>query len=171
MESSGATSHDAEPGRRTQAAEVTRRVMRSNRGRDTKPEMLLRRALHRRGVRYRLHAADVFGRPDLVIRRLRLAVFVDGDFWHGNRWRLRGLSSLADDFHRNRDFWVEKITRNMDRDRRVNERLTSQGWKVVRIWESEVLADVELAADRVQQEIHESREARSDEVVDPRSHR
>lgn len=83
--------------------------MRSNKGRDTRPELILRRALHRRGVRYRLHAADVTGRPDLVIRKYRLAVSIDGHFWHGKRWKLRGLARLDDDFPTNTQFWVDKI--------------------------------------------------------------
>lgn len=131
--------------------------MQSNRSRDTKPELLLRRELHRRGVRYRLHATDVCGRPDLVIRTLRVAVFVDGDFWHGNRWRLRGLARLEDDFHNNRDFWVAKIRRNVQRDREVNERLAEEGWTVVRVWENEILADVGRVADRVQEAIRAAR--------------
>jgi DNA mismatch endonuclease (patch repair protein) len=131
--------------------------MQSNRGRDTKPELVLRSELHRRGVRYRLHARDVAGRPDLVIRSLRLAVFVDGDFWHGNRWRLRGLRSLADDFPSNTDWWVAKITRNIERDREVSQRLTSEGWTVLRLWESDVLRDVAAAADKVQEAVRSAR--------------
>lgn len=144
---------------RRQPADVTRRVMQANRSRDTKPELLLRSELHRRGVRYRLHAADVPGRPDLVIRALNLAIFVDGDFWHGNRWRLRGLDRLEDDFHSNQDFWVAKIQRNVQRDREVDERLADEGWTVLRIWETEVLADVGAVADRVQEAIRAARGA------------
>ncbi|CAN5736113.1 MAG: very short patch repair endonuclease [Euzebyales bacterium] len=133
--------------------------MRSNRAKDTKPELALRRALHARGLRYRLHAADVPGRPDLVIRSLRLAVFIDGDFWHGNRWRLRGLARLEDDFHSNRAFWVAKITRNVERDRAVNERLAADDWTVVRVWESDVLRDVDRVADLVEEAIRSARAA------------
>lgn len=139
--------------RRRQDPEHTRKVMRANRARDTKPELRLRRELHRRGVRYRLHADDLPGRPDLVIRRLRLAVFVDGDFWHGNRWRLRGLSCLEDDIASNHAYWVPKIRRNMQRDQEVTQRLKAKGWTVVRLWESDVNADLEATADRVEQVI------------------
>lgn len=143
--------------RRRQERAHTRRVMRANRGRDTQPELLLRRELHARGVRYRVHARDVLGRPDLVIRRLKLAVFVDGDFWHGNRWRLRGLSSLEEDIASNHAYWVPKITRNIERDQRVSAALADAGWTVVRIWESDVREDVAAAADRVQEAIHAAR--------------
>src|SRR5690606_26344398 len=101
------------------------------------------------GLRYRLHAKDVLGTPDIVIRRRRLAVFVDGDMWHGNAWRLRGLPNLASMFPNRTEWWVAKIERNMQRDREVTERLRADGWTVVRIWESDVIADVHAAADRV----------------------
>lgn len=142
---------------RYQPPELTRRVMQSNRSGNTKPELVLRRELHRRGIRYRLHARDVFGKPDLVVRKLRVAVFVDGDFWHGNRWRLRGLARLEEDFHKNREWWVAKIRRNVDRDREVDGRLADDGWTVLRVWESDVLADVAAAADRVQEAIRHAR--------------
>lgn len=128
---------------------VTSRIMRSVRDRDSKAELLLRSTLHRRGVRFRLHASDITGRPDVVIRSLRLAVFVDGDFWHGNEHRRRGLDRLENLFPTNTEWWVEKINANVQRDRRVTEELKAAGWIVVRLWESEVLDDPEGSADRV----------------------
>jgi DNA mismatch endonuclease, patch repair protein len=119
------------------------------RSKHSKAELALRRELHARGLRYRLHAQDVTGHPDIVIRSKRLAVFVDGDMWHGNEHRRRGLSSLADLFPTRTEWWVEKIERNMRRDEEVNERLASAGWTVIRIWESEVLKDPRKAADCV----------------------
>ena len=112
-------------------------------------ELALRRALHRRGLRYRVHASDVHGRPDLVIRSKRLAVFVDGDFWHGNAWRVRGLERLEDQFPTRTEWWVAKINRTMERDREVTATLEAEGWRVVRIWESEILDDADSSADRV----------------------
>lgn len=128
---------------------VTSRMMAAVKNKDSRAELALRRELHRRGVRYRLHARDVPGRPDIVIRRRRLAVFVDGDFWHGNSWRLRGLSSLEEQFPTRTDWWVAKISRNMQRDREVTAALENDGWRVVRLWESNVLADPVASADRV----------------------
>jgi DNA mismatch endonuclease (patch repair protein) len=128
---------------------VTSRMMAAVRNKDSKAELALRRALHARGLRYRLHAGDVAGRPDLVIRSRRLAVFVDGDMWHGNEHRRRGMASLEDLFPTRTQWWVAKIERNMQRDLEVNERLAADGWTVVRLWESEVLADPAAAADRV----------------------
>ena len=128
---------------------VTSRMMAAVRNKDSKAEIALRRVLHARGLRYRLHARDVIGHPDLVIRSRRLAVFVDGDMWHGNEHTRRGLSCLADLFPTRTEWWVTKIERNMRRDEEVNEKLATDGWTVVRLWESDVLQDPEKAADRV----------------------
>ena len=124
-------------------------MMAAVRSKDSKAELALRRELHARGMRYRLHARDVPGRPDLVIRSRRLAVFVDGDMWHGNEHHRRGMTSIAELFPTRTDWWVAKIERNMQRDQEVNGQLAADGWTVIRIWESEVLADPAKAADRV----------------------
>lgn len=131
-------------------------MMAAVRGKDTKAEMALRRALHRRGLRFRLHASDVTGRPDLVIRSRRLAVFADGDMWHGNAWRLRGLDRLEDMFPNNTEFWTKKIRRNIERDREVTTRLAEEGWTVVRLWESDILADPDAAAMKVFEALKQS---------------
>ncbi len=130
---------------------VTSRIMGRVHAKDSKAELALRRALHQAGLRYRLHARDVLGRPDLVIRSRHLAVFVDGDLWHGNpdEARRRGRDSLADLFPTRTEWWMTKIARNVERDRAVTEALTEAGWTVVRLWESEVLADPHEAARRV----------------------
>lgn len=119
------------------------------RSRDSKAELALRRAIFARGIRYRLHARELVGCPDLVIRKHRVAVFVDGDFWHGNAWRLRGLPNLEAQFPTRTQWWTSKIQRNMRRDEEVNVALRAEGWKVLRIWESEVLRDPEAAASSV----------------------
>jgi DNA mismatch endonuclease (patch repair protein) len=118
-------------------------------GKDSKAELALRHALYARGLRYRLHARDVTGHPDLVIRSRRLAVFVDGDMWHGNEHHRRGLATLADLFPSRTEWWVAKIERNMRRDEEVNAELSVRGWTVVRVWESDVLRDPQQAADKV----------------------
>lgn len=129
------------------------------RNRDSKAELTLRRALHAAGVRYRLHARDVTGHPDLVIRRLRLAVFVDGDLWHGNpeEVRRRRRESLADVFPTRTDWWVAKIERTIERDREVNDALRLAGWTVIRLWEHDVLADPDAAARVVLEAIDRTR--------------
>ncbi len=127
---------------------VTSRIMRSVRSKNTKPELALRRAVHARGGRFRLHAGDVPGRPDMVVRSRKVAVFVDGDLWHGNpaEWQRRGRSSLADLFPTRTAWWVAKIERNMQRDQDVNRELHERGWRVLRIWASDITADTDASA-------------------------
>lgn len=117
------------------------RLMSRVRNRDTAPEVALRRALWLVGVRgWRLHPKGLPGRPDLVFRRRRLAVFVDGAFWHGHPDHYKGQSGA---------FWDEKIARNRARDVRVNEELAAAGWTVIRLWDFEVEKDPLGSAQRV----------------------
>ncbi len=115
---------------------------------DSKAEMAIRRRLHAMGLRYRLHYRIV-GRPDIVFPARRVAVFVDGDFWHGNAWKLRGLGSLAELFPTRTEWWVAKITHTMERDAEVTRLLAEEGWTVLRFWESEVLADPDAVAEQI----------------------
>lgn len=108
--------------------------------RDTKPELALRRILHRRGMRYVLGGAGLPGRPDLVFTRRRIAVFVDGCFWHC--CPSHGVRPLA-----NADWWAAKLDANMSRDRRNDEALRQSGWVALHVWEHE---DPEVAADSLQ---------------------
>jgi len=127
---------------RTQAeiSEIMRRV----KSRDTDPEMRLRRAVWRRGHRYRACSAELPGKPDLVFPAAKLAVFVDGDFWHGNQWRSRGLPSVESQLEhvRNADYWIPKIQANIRRDFVNTRRLLEAGWRVLRLWESQVRRDL-----------------------------
>jgi DNA mismatch endonuclease, patch repair protein len=117
------------------------------RNKNTGPEIALRKALHARGLRYRLNS-PLAGRPDLVFQGARAAVFVDGDYWHGNAWRTRGFASFEAYYGRgsNAEFWLAKIRRNVRRDEDVTNKLTSQGWRVIRVWESDIDADADEAA-------------------------
>ena len=125
-------------------------MMAAVKGKDSAAELALRRELHRRGHRFRLHARDILGRPDILFRGRKVVVFVDGDFWHGNSWRLRGLPNLEAQFPSRTKWWVTKIRRNMERDREVSAALEDQGWRVVRAWESEIVSDAAAVADRVE---------------------
>lgn len=110
---------------------------------NTKPELALREALRGVGATgYRLHRRDIPGRPDLAFTRWRVAVFVDGVFWHGHpdHWKPELASS---------DYWRAKIARNIERDREADAALTNMGWRVVRVWDQEVKADVRACVDRV----------------------
>lgn len=111
------------------------------RTRDTAPELALRRALWATGVRgWRLHPKHVLGKPDLAWLGRRLAVFVDGAFWHGHPDYYWGQSG---------DFWDRKIEKNRARDRAVDDQLAAQGWTVIRIWDFELERDPGACAQRV----------------------
>ena len=120
---------------------VTSRIMSAIKSKDSKAEVLLRHRLWKEGFRYRKHDKRLPGKPDLVFPGAKLIVFVDGDFWHGNAWRLRGLPSLEALFPTRTEWWVNKIQRNMNRDRESDALLTAAGWHVIRVWESDVLKD------------------------------
>jgi DNA mismatch endonuclease (patch repair protein) len=117
-----------------------------NRRQNTTPEMLLRKALWRRGHRYRVQSSKLPGRPDIVLARYRVIVFCDGDFWHGRNWRQR-KKKLSGGW--NAEYWVAKIGRNRTRDRVVNRTLRMIGWRVIRVWESDVKRDPDQVAEKI----------------------
>jgi len=118
-------------------------AMRSVKSCGTTPEILFRKALWARGVRYRLHEPDLPGRPDIVIPKARLVVFIDGDSSRGNQGRKRGHESFEAQFADSSrgEYWVKKIETNMQRDRRNTTELLAQGWRTLRFWGSEVATD------------------------------
>lgn len=128
------------------ASDLASRIKRRNRKTGTKAERALGAALWHLGLRYRLSYRGLPGKPDLVFTRHRVAVFVDGDFWHGREWETRRERLISGN---NGAYWVSKIAYNRERDERNNMRLAELGWRVVRIWESDVLKDPETAADQV----------------------
>lgn len=100
------------------------------RGKDTKPEMIVRRFLHANGFRYRLHVKDLPGKPDIVLPKYKTVIFVHGCFWHGHEgckyFKLPGTRT---------EWWREKIGRNKENDKKTKRLLKSQGWKIIHIWE------------------------------------
>ena len=105
------------------------RMMAGIRGKNTKPELVVRRALHARGFRYRLHDPKVPGKPDVVLARFRAVVFVHGCFWHGHDCPLFRLPGTR------REFWEAKIDRNRARDAEVAQALSERGWRHLTVWE------------------------------------
>lgn len=108
-------------------------------------ELRLRRELWNRGLRYQKNVKSIFGKPDIIFKSKKIAVFCDGDFWHGYNWEVR-----KKDFKTHQEFWIPKIERNMQRDCEVNEYLQSLGWKVLRFWGSEIKKDVCRCADIIE---------------------
>jgi DNA (cytosine-5)-methyltransferase 1 len=107
---------------------------------DTTPELLLRQALRAKKFRYQVNNTQLPGKPDLVFAKSRVAVFVDGDFWHGGQWRKRKLAALEEQFtgNKNKEYWLKKIRRNMERDCVATADLIAQGWTVLRFWERDI---------------------------------
>ena len=110
-------------------------------GKDTGLEVAVRSELHRRGLRFRKHVADLPGKPDVVFAKSRVVVFIDGDFWHGYRF-----PAWQDKVS---EFWRVKISKNRARDAKNHRKLRRQGWTVVRLWQHELERDFEGAIDRV----------------------
>lgn len=126
----------------TDVYDATKRsaVMRRVKGKDTSPELKVRKALTRLGARYRLHREDLPGRPDIVFVGRKFALFVHGCFWHGHDCA-RGARVPK----QNRDYWVGKVARNRARDEASRAALAEQGWRVETIWECELKDDAALA--------------------------
>lgn len=138
---------------------VRSRIMASVRGKDTKPEMRIRRALHALGLRYRLHVRGLAGKPDIVFGPSRVAVFVHGCFWHRHdcvNGRRQPRQRAA--------FWADKFERNVERDGRTAQRLRREGWAVETVWECEAtkVEDVERQAGRIADLVRHRRPARSE---------
>lgn len=108
---------------------VRSRMMSSVKSRDTKPELQLRRGLHKAGLRYRLHVAALPGRPDIVFPTRRAVIFVHGCFWHGHSCRKGAVPTS------NEEFWLEKIQRNQIRDAKARTQLWALGWRSMTVWE------------------------------------
>lgn len=118
--------------------------MSANKGKGTKLELLFGKLLWNAGVRYRKNDKTVFGKPDFVIRKMKIAIFCDGGFWHGRNWEER-----KNDHKINCDFWHSKIERNIRRDKEVNEQLKAQGWTVFRFWETEITKESDKCLNRI----------------------
>jgi len=118
-----------------------------------KTEVMLAKALWHRGIRYRRNYRKIIGTPDIAITKYKVAVFIDGEFWHGYDWEKRKQTIKS-----NRDYWLPKIERNMMRDLEVNEALRSSGWFVVRFWEKEIKKDMEHCLNKIQDAIFYQRE-------------
>ena len=122
--------------------EQRRKNMQAIKSKDSEIEIILRKELWSRGLRYRKNVNKVPGKPDIVFMSKKVAVFCDSEFWHGYNWEER-----KNDFKSNQEFWIPKIERNIERDREVTEHLESEGWTVIRFWGREIKKNVVYCAD------------------------
>ena len=123
--------------------------MQQVKNKDSKIEVLLRKELWSRGLRYRKNVNRIYGKPDIVFIGKKVAVFCDSEFWHGYNWEER-----KKDFKSHQEFWIPKIERNMERDAEVTVRLESEGWTVIRFWGNEIKKNTAQCADIIEKAVH-----------------
>ena len=134
----------------THTAEQRRKNMQAIKCKDTQIEVILRKELWSRGIRYRKNVKDVIGKPDIAFKRKKIAVFCDSEFWHGYNWNVK-----QNDIKSHREFWIPKIEMNIERDKKFNDALEANGRKVLRFWGKEIKKNVEACADLIVEALKE----------------
>ena len=129
--------------------EQRRKNMQAVKNKDSQIELLLRKELWARGLRYRKNVNRIYGKPDIVFIGKKIAVFCDSEFWHGYNWEER-----KKDFKSHQEFWIPKIERNMERDAEVTAKLESEGWTVLRFWGNEIKKNTAQCADIIEKAVH-----------------
>ena len=128
--------------------EQRRKNMQAIKSKDTSIELRLRKALWQSGIRYRKNYKKLPGKPDIAITKYHIAVFCDSDFWHGYDWEIRTQRIKS-----NREYWIPKIERNMERDKAVTRQLQEAGWTVLRFWEWQIKKHLDECVEAVKQAI------------------
>lgn len=128
--------------------EQRKRNMQAVKCKDSDIELILRKKLWKRGLRYRKNKTSVFGKPDIVFTGKKIAVFCDSEFWHGYNWEER-----KKDFKSHQEFWIPKIERNINRDIEVTSKLESEGWIVIRFWGKEIKRNTVKCADIIEKAV------------------
>ncbi|EPT3525486.1 very short patch repair endonuclease [Neisseria gonorrhoeae] len=126
--------------------EQRKKCMQSNKSTGTKPELVLAKAMWALGLRYRKNSGSIFGKPDFSFKKYKVAVFVDGEFWYGKDWEQKKAVIKG-----NREFWIAKIERNIQRDIEVTGRLKAEGWTVLRFWSNDVVKNTTCCAEKVKE--------------------
>jgi len=134
--------------------EQRKRNMQAIKGKDTSIEILLRKKLWEKGYRYRKNYKNLRGKPDIVFTKYKIAIFCDSTFWHGYNWedKKKRLGT-------NREFWIRKIETNMERDKKVNEDLISDGWIVLRFWETEIKKNLNECVQKIEEAIQQRKQS------------
>jgi len=130
--------------------------MSSIKSKNTQPEIILRKALWRQNLRYRVNYQKLPGKPDIVFTKYKIVIFCDGDFWHGHNWVLRGMPSLEAELEKYTEYWQNKILRNIKRDEENNQSLRTLGWTVIRLWESDIKKNLNECVATIQETIFEA---------------
>lgn len=124
--------------------ELNHKIMSAIRGKETGIEVRLRKALYAKGLRYRKNSKYVFGHPDVSMKGLKIAIFCDSEFWHGKNFAENEAKLTT-----NREYWVKKIKRNIERDQEVNARLRGEGYTVLRFWGEEIEKHLDDCVDKI----------------------
>lgn len=122
--------------------------MKAIKSKDTKIEVMLRKELWTRGLRYQKNSKKVFGKPDIVFIGKKVAVFCDSEFWHGYDW-----DNKKKEFKSHQDFWIPKIEGNIARDKEVNDQLKRAGWTVLRFWGNDIKKNLQACADEIERTV------------------
>ena len=122
--------------------------MKAIKSKDTKIEVMLRKELWARGLRYQKNSKKVFGKPDIVFIGKKVAVFCDSEFWHGYDW-----DNKKKEFKSHQDFWIPKIEGNIARDKEVNDQLKRAGWTVLRFWGNDIKKNLQACADEIERTV------------------
>lgn len=134
--------------------------MKQVKNKDSKIEVLLRKELWKRGLRYQKNSTSVIGKPDIVFKGKKVAIFCDSEFWHGYNWEER-----KNDIKSNQNFWIPKIERNIQRDIEVNERLNKLGWTVLRFWGNAIKKNLSECADEIEKAIKEGEKCHTEQSI------
>lgn len=127
--------------------------MQNIRSKDTKIEVILRKALWKKGYRYRKNYKELPGKPDIVLTKYKIAIFCDSEFFHGKDWQSLNLRLKKSDHG---EYWLRKISRNIERDNEVNKRLLFEGWTVIRFWGDEIKKYTDECVEVVEEAIFEN---------------
>ena len=133
-------------------AEQRKKCMKRIKNKNTSIELLLRKELWKRGYRYRINDKSLPGKPDIVFRRYQVAIFCDSEYFHGKDWDAYLLPTLQKS--NNSEFWIKKISGNMDRDKLVNSQLAEMGWTVLRFWGKEIKNNPSACADIIEKHLN-----------------
>ena len=132
--------------------ELNHKIMSAIRGKETGIEVRLRKALYAKGLRYRKNSKYIFGRPDVSMKGLKIAIFCDSEFWHGKNFAENEAKLTT-----NREYWVKKIKRNIERDQEVNARLRGEGYTVLRFWGEEIEKHLDDCVDKIVAAVEQSK--------------
>ena len=134
--------------------EQRKKNMRSIKGKDTSIEMILRKALWKKGYHYRKNYKNLPGTPDIALTKYKIAIFCDGEFFHGKDWEVKKPKLMNS---KNSDYWISKIERNMERDHENEQKLLFMGWTVIRFWGKEILKNTDDCIKVIEEAIFDSK--------------